>query len=378
VSKILFCGNVVDDKTEYRNPLVSAAGNRFQANVISSLRASGQEVNVKSYVSVPLTMEDRVNLQGYGEGCIVREPGKIGLLQSVLHFLKSLRSGLQEADCLMAYNVNYPWLLLPMMARKRKVKSCLILADYSGKEAVHGCLKKIYARLQLASIRRYDVVVALSANMNSYLNAKQKTIIVEGGITRELWENLAKSDKEKKERKVLLYSGLLSRVTGIEELIRKLECLKDTDAVKLVITGKGDLQEQIEKLASTKSWIEYKGHLPYGEYVRLLKTADIVINPRNMDLPENQCNFPSKILDYLATGAIVVSTRFPGWERFQAHIVFSDLDSIGQVIQEIIDLKDVEFVQKSKKTYEENRRFAEEFIWDKQIRRILNEVLNIE
>ena len=52
--KILFCGIAVPEEVECRVKDISAAGNRFQNNVIKNLKALGHEVIVVSYVSIPI------------------------------------------------------------------------------------------------------------------------------------------------------------------------------------------------------------------------------------------------------------------------------------------------------------------------------------
>lgn len=50
--KILFCGIAVPEEVECQVKDISAAGNRFQNNVIKNLEMLGHEVTVVSYVAV--------------------------------------------------------------------------------------------------------------------------------------------------------------------------------------------------------------------------------------------------------------------------------------------------------------------------------------
>lgn len=88
-----------------------------------------------------------------------------------------------------------------------------------------------------------------------------------------------------------------------------------------------------------------------------------------MELKENANNFPSKIMEYLATGKRVISTKFPGWERFTKHVLFceSDVDSIKAQLIEAA--KAVE--KRENNSFQERRDFAKQFIWEKQMERIL-------
>ena len=61
--KILFCGTNVPDKIEYRVPHISAAGNRFQNNVIANLRELSYEVENLSFVGVSLSQDIQEELK---------------------------------------------------------------------------------------------------------------------------------------------------------------------------------------------------------------------------------------------------------------------------------------------------------------------------
>jgi glycosyltransferase involved in cell wall biosynthesis len=91
-----------------------------------------------------------------------------------------------------------------------------------------------------------------------------------------------------------------------------------------------------------------------------------------MDRPENQNNFPSKTLEYLASGRYTISTKFAGWERFENNFEFYD-NSIEELAA---ILKNAELYpdEKLKSYYEKNRKKAKEFDWNTQVRRILKMV----
>lgn len=93
----------------------------------------------------------------------------------------------------------------------------------------------------------------------------------------------------------------------------------------------------------------------------------MLVNPRDMRLPENQNNFPSKVMDYLAAGKVIISTKFAGWERFKENIIFCESSVEG--IKE--GLEDVQkHLRNAEEVYGKNRKKAAEFVWKKQIEKI--------
>ena len=166
-----------------------------------------------------------------------------------------------------------------------------------------------------------------------------------------------------------MYSGILEKVTGIEMLIDAfLEC--NDDNIQLNVTGDGSLAEWIRDVSKRDNRIHYYGCIPYDEYRKKLSEADILINPRNMNLPENQNNFPSKIMEYLATGKMVISTKFPGWKRYQKYITFCENDS--QSLQMTIEEWALSIKKRGEQEYFSNREFARRFLWNEQVEAIIN------
>lgn len=356
--KILFCGTHVSEKIEYQVRDISAAGNRFQNNLITNLRNCGHEVIECSYIGVPVPE----NIRRLQQGNIVFKTN--GLLKSVLAYRKIVRKLIDDTDIVMCYNITYAWLFLPFWARRRKKQSIAIIADYSEAESYHRISGKVYAYLQRISMRHFDTVVGLSANIAEKLKEKQRFVLMEGGIDRELYDAFSYRESKEKNMIHMLYSGLLSPVTGVDKLLEIMKSVKNPN-LRLLISGKGDLEEAVRESAKEDHRIIYLGHLPYEEYVKNLEEADVLLNPRNMDLPENQNNFPSKIMDYLAAGKIIVSTKFVGWENFQEYIVFCE--SYEEMAEQ---LEKITIVQ-SKEVYDRNRKFAGKFLWVEQIKRIL-------
>ncbi len=372
--KILFCTTAVPEAMEFRVKELSAAGNRFQLNMIKQMRKAGMDVSLLSYVGVAVSEKIRQetcvqNTTPWGaeDGMIYKDKG---FFPAIRAYRKEMKKRAKEADILLCYNVVHVWMNLPQLARAGKKKSVLVLADYSGPESYKSLVRKLYAALSLYTIRKFDVVAGLSANVEKKLKKRQKFILMEGGIDEALYQYFAEKKPMEKEHVTLMYSGLLSPVTGVDRLLAAMKlCTKEK--LRLVITGKGELEEAVTEAAKKDSRIHFYGLLQYEEYLEMLSLADGFINPRNMSLPENQNNFPSKIFDYLAAGRPVISTRFIGFEKFAKVICFCE--DTPEALAEAIQKFAVSGTKEAEEQFERARRFAEQFLWDKQMKRLLEE-----
>jgi glycosyltransferase involved in cell wall biosynthesis len=128
------------------------------------------------------------------------------------------------------------------------------------------------------------------------------------------------------------------------------------------------MKELLIEKSKKDNRIEYVGFLDEGAYLSLLSKANVLINPRNMDLPQNQNNFPSKILEYLATGKVIISTKFPNYQEFEENIFFCDTNT-----QSIADK--IEFIAKNynniyKNQYVINRKETHRYDWSIQSKKI--------
>lgn len=365
--KILFCGTMVPNEIEYQVKGISAAGNRFQNNLISYLQKAGHDVHQCSYIGVRVPESVVRLLKEDQKKCSRRQytvkNGK--WLQSLRQYRAMVRSKMDDIEIVICYNIIYAWILLPEWTKKEHKKRIAIVADYSESISYRSLARKCYARLQLWSMRRFDKVVGLSGNIEKMLKKNQKFVLMEGGIQPELYVAFSYKAHEEGVPLTLMYSGLLGSVPGVDLLLEGMKYVKRRD-IRLVLTGKGPLEESVRHACELDDRICYAGNLPYNDYVKLLQEVDILINPRDMNLPENLNNFPSKVMDYLAAGKTIISTKFAGWEKFADYIVFIDCTSqaLAQAIEQLTLVND-------ESTFMQNRQMAETFLWPTQVNKIL-------
>lgn len=311
--KLIMCGTMVPSECENRIQYLSNAANRFQLNFVKEMKKKC-EIDVYSYMGIAVDAQIQDEL--------LQEDGDVKVhfrtadrLTGVMRYKRAVKQALKQADCLITYNVTYAWMFAPALARRLGRKSALILADYSGEESYHSFARRLYARLQLKVIQKYDVVIGLSETTKRYLKPNQRFLCVEGGIDQDVYDYFGQSSAEEQQCEdditTYMYAGILDPVTGVDMLLKAFSRINNP-AIRLKISGKGSMENLVEDAAKQDDRITYLGCAPYEDYLRNLQQADVLVNPRNMNLPENENNFPSKIMEYLATGKPIISTRFPG------------------------------------------------------------------
>jgi glycosyltransferase involved in cell wall biosynthesis len=139
---------------------------------------------------------------------------------------------------------------------------------------------------------------------------------------------------------VVLYMGSFFYFSGLLEVIRSFHDhnLKGS-GFKLILVGGGEQDEELRALVSDlklQRYVVFTGFVDYkvlGDYLQL---ADIFINPMKPDLVSNTA-FPHKMLQYMATGRPIVSTKLSGlFETFGTDSGVTWVDEPEQVISAVL------------------------------------------
>lgn len=362
--KLIMCGTMVPSEYENKIQYLSNAANRFQLNFVKEMKKEC-DISVYSYLGIAVDEQIQTELS-QKTGDIQTYFRTADRLTGVMRYKRAVKQALKQVDCLMTYNVTYAWMFAPALARRLGKKSALILADYSGEESYHSLARRLYARLQLRVIQKYDVVIGLSETTKRYLKPNQRFLCVEGGIDQDVYDYFGQVSAEEQQYEesitTYMYAGILEPVTGVEMLLKAFSRI-DNPAIRLKISGKGSMVKLVQEATEQDHRIIYLGCVPYEEYLSNLKQADVLVNPRNMNLPENENNFPSKIMEYLATGKPIISTRFPGWEKYNEYINFCNSAIDG--LRTALEMTDV-----GRDREKEQRKFAASFLWSNQVQKI--------
>lgn len=114
--------------------------------------------------------------------------------------------------------------------------------------------------------------------------------------------------------KVILYMGSFFYFSGLRECIEELSV--STEKPLLVLVGGGEMDTELRDLVTTlklDEWVKFTGFVEYEDLPDYFEIADVAINPM---IPASVSNtaLPNKVLQYMAAGLPVVSTRLEGLE----------------------------------------------------------------
>ena len=161
-----------------------------------------------------------------------------------------------------------------------------------------------------------------------------------------------------------LFSGTLSPITGFDMV---LEVFKNIPEVDLYISGPGIMPLQYKDYNN----IHFLGMLKYQDYIELFSKIDICLNFRNPNLPENNNNFPSKVLEYFSKNKVVMSTiDYPELADFKyIKVPFNKEDIINKVNYILSNRIDLKYYQDNRQALKNN---FSEIKWKEAINNIEN------
>jgi glycosyltransferase involved in cell wall biosynthesis len=145
----------------------------------------------------------------------------------------------------------------------------------------------------------------------------------------------AKSTRWQRTGPVVIYTGSLSEVRGIRELVRAIECVQ-CNAV-LWLLGPWESEEYEEECRSLPGWkrTEYLGFVKPDqvfEYLRLAAVGAVTLMAR----PNYLTSLPVKAFEFMASGLPMVMSNFPFWmQMFGRCALFADPSDPSEIARAV-------------------------------------------
>ena len=111
---------------------------------------------------------------------------------------------------------------------------------------------------------------------------------------------------------------------------------------RLLLWGAGDAQDKIRAAGKEDPRIEYRGQLPRDGVLCLQRRAAVLVNPRRNIGEYTKYSFPSKLMEYLASGVPVAAYRLDGmpaaYERYIAYIPGDSPQELADTLERLLRL----------------------------------------
>lgn len=329
-----------DDRTDQQAQI-------FNRNVMHGLQQNGYQVHAVSY-RARFHSENRgveKSEDGIEYTYIDSQPGTtksrfrilINCITTVNRMLKQFPNAIVFSDAL-----NVTIATGAVIASKQKgAISIGIVTDVPG-VFNHG-INAQFNRVVISLFSRY---VFLTEAMNDILNHRRKPYAVMEGIYHGNIKPCLMSNKPdiyiNKKKFNVLYAGALSKCYGIENLVNAWDYIPDTD-VELHLFGHGDCYQLIVDKKKNDSRVHYYGLVNNTKVIEIEKDVTLLVNPRSKEEEFTKYSFPSKTIEYMATGTPVLMQHLPGMpEDYLSHILIYEGDSPQRLAEAILKIKSME------------------------------------
>ncbi|MEL3970750.1 glycosyltransferase family 4 protein [Rossellomorea oryzaecorticis] len=184
-------------------------------------------------------------------------------------------------------------------------------------------LRKLVSRmvegLERYASNRFDAVVTATPTINErFLTYQQNSVTIHNfPIMNELIGEGSADAVKPMDKNKIVYIGGITRLRGIEEMVRSMEELnKDTASSDVTLHLAGafappSLQEEMEQLEGWKH-VNFEGYLNRKEVSDLLNTSSVglvILHPE----PRYVVSYPIKLFEYMSAGLPVIASDFPLW-----------------------------------------------------------------
>lgn len=281
---------------------------------------------------------------------------------------KAVKAAKNEEICLMTYDVRLGIALAMNRAKRRfpHIRTCIVMPDVPTEvlaASTGGSISfkaKMWAKVKMKFIRRFDSYVFVTEPMKEVVDVTKKPYTVVEGIYNNHQPPLAEPTTDKK---VIFYSGQLNPAYGMENLLEAfVQIYNDHPEMELWLCGNGRLVPKIKALAETCPGIRFYGYVS-GERVRQLQAeAAVLVNPRQNVGGLTRFSFPSKTMEYLASGRPVLGYRLDGIPReYDDYILYVEDNSVQTLQDKLIEIcslsaeKRMQIGEKSRKFILENK-----------------------
>lgn len=170
-------------------------------------------------------------------------------------------------------------------------------------------LRKIEERCVKLFMKKCDAVIALTPDLaKDFSNSKAHKLIVNGfSPVVDTVPSFVTNEKV-----IITHVGSLMERYGIRLIVEAFEAL-NLEKVELRLYGVGDLEDYLTSKSKLNRNIKYMGFLQPEKVKRVLGQSDFLINIRDPDFDLVRYSFPSKMLEYAASGTPTISTILPSF-----------------------------------------------------------------
>lgn len=178
-------------------------------------------------------------------------------------------------------------------------------------------------------LQGWDGYITLTPSLNKAFNLYQKPYLLLPGFVE------VRQTSSPHKRPYFFFSGALYTRYGIDRIIDAYLQLGRLD-IDLVIAGHGPEASFIERLSQTHKTIKFLGLIDHDLVYRYQSNALLNLHPRPRDEALDNDSIPSKLFEYLSSGAPTMSVIHPYfYEHLEQQVEWLEVGDVHEWIQRL-------------------------------------------
>lgn len=327
------------------NKCFSPAGLNKSKGIASMIKKSGYEVTVlsPSFVNnktgkVYKSFHEKYNEYDLYHSLIWDIPC-INVLTCILWISYALVKQKKTYDKILFYNYT-PETAIPAFFAKIILRKEIYLEYEDGYFAldIFKPLKWLIAINEKIGNNLISGAILVTENLRPRVKTKN-TQVIPGIIDQKLYNHFSKLPQKRDTKKVIMYSGGLDEIRGIDILLDVAEeIIKEVEGnYEFWITGKGPLEQMVQDYAKRyPDKIRYHGFVSKNKLLGLYEYADAFVSLQKPEHKFSAFSSPSKVYEFISTGKFCIGL-IDLKINSDNYIYMKDLESLKSTLVNIIN-----------------------------------------
>lgn len=301
------------------------APQKFHRNIVEGLLENDHQVRVLSFLPSFVDYVNTIEEDGI-QYSFIRYINRTGIkhfqiAKEVFHFI---RKNSFKPDAIICDTLNTSMCIGALVARLfNKICITAIITDLPKSVSKYDrrLISRLSSYLSDKYINVFDNYVLLTSQMNDVVNMRNRPfIIMEGICESQQKQPITITTNDSPRKRKLLYAGGRPSKDGIDMLIAAFKRIPYPDielnvygSIPNVSLGKDPSDERII----------YHGKTENSVIAKAEQESCLLINPRPTNEEYTKYSFPSKVMEYMASGTPMVTTKLAGIPQEYYDYVFT-------------------------------------------------------
>ena len=245
-----------------------------------------------------------------------------------------------------------------LATKLNRIQSVGVVTDIYGmmvsktKGGLATILSSIARKIHDLYVKNFNRYILLTEAMTNLVNSKNHPYIVMEALCDSSLSAEPFQPSKKVQPRTVIYAGGLFEKYGLKMLVEGF-IKANIENASLVLYGSGSYVDELKAVCAKHTNVEYRGVVPNEEVVAEELKATLLVNPRFTTEEFTKYSFPSKNMEFMASGTPLLTTKLPGMPKDYYPYVFlfekETIEGYAKALTDTLSHSESELVEYGKK-----------------------------